>query len=79
MVVSVEWYDGAEGLLHQRVPTLCIALEGGTIQLSRGVDDPELIVVNCHMEIRQVGQCELGALASSLGCSQWSRPASGCQ
>lgn len=54
MVISVEWYDGVEGLLHQRVPTLCVALEGGIIQLSRGVDDSESIVVNCHMEIRQV-------------------------
>ena len=54
MVVSIEWYDGAEGLLHQRVPTLCIALAGGTIQLSRGVDDLDPIVVHCHMEIRQV-------------------------
>lgn len=53
-MVSIEWYDGAEGLLHQRVPTLCIALAGGTIQLSRGVDDPDPTVVNCHMEIRQV-------------------------
>lgn len=52
-VISVDWYDGAEGLLHQRVPTLCVALEGGTVQMSRGVDDPDPVVVNSHMVIRQ--------------------------
>lgn len=53
-VIFVDWYDGAEGLMHPKVPTLCIALEGGFVQLSQGVDDdaPPL-VVNAHMTIRQ--------------------------
>ena len=53
-VIFVDWYDGAEGLMHPQVPTLCIALEGGFVQLSQGVDDdaPPL-VVNAHMTIRQ--------------------------
>lgn len=53
-VVFVDWYDGAEGLLHPQVPTLCIALDGGFVQLSRGVDDDAApLVVNAHMTIRQ--------------------------
>ncbi|CAM9261361.1 unnamed protein product, partial [Hapterophycus canaliculatus] len=53
-VIFVDWYDGAEGLLHPQVPTLCIALEGGCVQLSRGVDDDAApLVMNAHMTIRQ--------------------------
>lgn len=55
-VVSVDWYDGAEGLLHPRVPTLCVALEGGTVQLSRGTDAEAgamPIVVDAGLTIRQ--------------------------
>lgn len=52
----MDWYDGAEGLLHPRVPTLCIALEGGTVQIGRGVDDPSPVIINAHMTIRQVGK-----------------------
>lgn len=53
-VISLDWYDGAEGLLHPQVPTLCLALEGGTVQTSRGVEDVAPIVINTHMTIRQV-------------------------
>lgn len=54
-VIFVDWYDGAEGLLHPQVPTLCIALDGGFVQLSRGVDDDSApLVVNANMSIRQV-------------------------
>lgn len=54
-VIFVDWYDGAEGLLHPKVPTLCIALDGGFVQLSRGVDDDSApLVVNANMTIRQV-------------------------
>ncbi|CAM9127009.1 unnamed protein product, partial [Sphacelaria rigidula] len=70
MVVSMEWYDGAEGLLHQRVPTLCIALAGGTIQLSRGVDDLDPIVVNCHMEIRQARWNKNGTVLALSGTAR---------
>eukprot|EP00904_Undaria_pinnatifida_P002695 jgi/Undpi1/12426/HiC_scaffold_5.g02098.m1 len=52
-VISLDWYDGAEGLMHPQVPTLCLALEGGTVQTSRGVDDANPIVINAHMTIRQ--------------------------
>ncbi|CAM9614606.1 unnamed protein product, partial [Ectocarpus sp. 12 AP-2014] len=53
-VIFVDWYDGAEGLLHPQVPTLCIALDGGFVQLSRGVDDNSApLVVDAHMIIRQ--------------------------
>lgn len=52
-VTSVDWYDETEGLLHPRVPTLCIALDGGIIQMSRGVEDPAPIVINTHMTIRK--------------------------
>lgn len=56
-VIFVDWYDGAEGLLHPQVPTLCIALDGGFVQLSRGVDDDASpLVVNAHMTIRQASQ-----------------------
>lgn len=56
-VVFVDWYDGAEGLLHPQVPTLCIALDGGFVQLSRGVDDDvNPLVVNAHMTIRQASK-----------------------
>lgn len=54
-VISADWYDGAEGLLHPRVPTLCIALEGGTVQIGRGVDDTIPVLIDAHMTIRQVG------------------------
>lgn len=54
-VIFVDWYDGAEGLMHPQVPTLCIALDGGFVQLSRGVDDDAApLVMNAHMTIRQV-------------------------
>lgn len=53
-VISLDWYDGAEGLLHPQVPTLCLALEGGIVQTSRGVEDVVPIVINTHMTIRQV-------------------------
>lgn len=54
-VIFVDWYDGAEGLLHPQVPTLCIALDGGFVQLSRGVDDTSTrLVINANMTIRQV-------------------------
>lgn len=54
-VIFIDWYDGAEGLLHPQVPTLCIALDGGFVQLSRGVDDDAApLVMNAHMTIRQV-------------------------
>ena len=55
-VISLDWYDGAEGLLHPQVPTLCLALEGGTVQTSRGVEDSAPITINTHMTIRQVTQ-----------------------
>lgn len=53
-VIAVHWYDGAEGLIHQRVPTLCLAFDSGIVQLSRGVDDPDPVVVDAHMAIRKV-------------------------
>ncbi|CAM9229531.1 unnamed protein product [Laminaria digitata] len=55
-VISLDWYDGAEGLLHPQVPTLCLALEGGTVQTSRGVEDAAPVVTNTHMTIRQARQ-----------------------
>lgn len=60
-VISVDWYDGAEGLLHQQVPTLCLALEGGTVQMSRGIDDPDPVVVNANMGVRQASFCDTEA------------------
>lgn len=60
-VIFVDWYDGAEGLLHPQVPTLCIALDGGFVQLSRGVDDAAApLVVNAHMTIRQASKQDMG-------------------
>lgn len=59
-VIFVDWYDGAEGLLHPQVPTLCIALDGGFVQLSRGVDDGTPLVVNAHMTIRQASKIYRG-------------------
>lgn len=53
-VVSIDWYDGAEGMLHPQMPTLCIAFERGTVQMSRGVDDANPNVISTHMMIRQV-------------------------
>ena len=63
-VVSVDWYDGAEGLIHPRVPTLCIALEGGTVQLCRGTDDTAPAVVDASLTIRQVRHGEVSPEAS---------------
>ncbi|CAM9601651.1 unnamed protein product, partial [Choristocarpus tenellus] len=37
-VAGIDWYDGAEGHLHQEVPTLCVALERGLVQARRGRD-----------------------------------------
>lgn len=67
-VISLDWYDGAEGLMHPQVPTLCLALEGGTVQTSRGVDDANPIVINAHMTIRQVRR---GTIRSSRRALRW--------
>lgn len=73
-VISVDWYDGAEGLLHPGVPTLCVALEGGTVQMSRGVEDPTPVVISAHMIIRQARSEQL-VIGTGLSFSYSSCPA----
>ncbi|CAB1118236.1 unnamed protein product [Ectocarpus sp. CCAP 1310/34] len=73
-VIFVDWYDGAEGLLHPQVPTLCIALDGGFVQLSRGVDDNAApLVVDAHMRIRQAMLALSGVATAHLSKSGQSR------
>ncbi|CAM9695471.1 unnamed protein product, partial [Phaeothamnion confervicola] len=68
-VVAMDWYDGAEGLLHPDVPTLCVVLSDGRMQLSRGADDARPIVLDPCMRIRHCRWNTNGTILAVCGAA----------
>lgn len=48
-VVGIDWYDGQEGQADPTAPTLAIALTNGKVQLTRGTDDMDPVVIETNL------------------------------
>mmetsp|Transcript_3424 Transcript_3424/g.11880 ORF Transcript_3424/g.11880 Transcript_3424/m.11880 type:complete len:228 (-) Transcript_3424:2-685(-) len=53
-IIGVHWYDGMEGYTDPNAPTLAVAFGNGRVQLMRGSEDAEPVVV--ESDARAVGQ-----------------------
>ena len=63
-VAAISWYDGAEGSADRNAPSLAIALANGLVQVSRGVDDPEPLVLETQLD--PLTQCKWDSKGSVL-------------
>jgi hypothetical protein len=54
-IAAIHWHapeGGARRILREQAqPSLCIALENGSIQLARGDDDPNTIFLDADMQV----------------------------
>jgi WD repeat-containing protein 35 len=53
LIADIDWYDGAEGYVHQSAPTLAIAYRNGTVQIGRSPDDPAPVIIDTQIVLRQ--------------------------
>jgi WD repeat-containing protein 35 len=53
LIADIDWYDGAEGYVHQSAPTLAIAYMNGTVQIGRSSDDPAPVLIDTQITLRQ--------------------------
>lgn len=53
-IVGIHWYDGSEGYLDPKAPSLALAFSTGKVQLTRGTLDTEPIIIDTGMEVRRV-------------------------
>lgn len=71
-IIGIDWYDGMEGYIDASAPTLAIAYRGGFVQLMRGAEDIDPIVLRTELRLRQCKWNTRGsviALAGSLSSS----------
>ena len=52
-VVGMHWYDGTEGHVEPEVPRLAIAFQNGRVQVTRGPDDDDPILIDTCMRLTQ--------------------------
>ncbi|EGB12638.1 hypothetical protein AURANDRAFT_51986 [Aureococcus anophagefferens] len=52
-IIGVHWYDGMEGYTDPNAPTLAVAFGNGRVQLMRGSEDAEPVVVESDLRLRQ--------------------------
>jgi len=50
-LVSLEWYDGAEGYVYPGIPSLAIAFANGRVQIMREPHDPHPILVDTGLRL----------------------------
>ena len=63
-IVAINWYDGAEGHTDPNAPTLAIALANGLVQVTRGTDDSEPVIIDTKLE--PLSQCKWNTRGSVL-------------
>jgi len=63
-VAGIHWYDGVEGQADPHAPTLAIAFRNGRVQISRGTDDPEPVVLDT--KLNPLTQCKWNTRGSVL-------------
>jgi WD repeat-containing protein 35 len=52
-IIGIHWYDGAEGHLDVKAPTLAIAFENGAVQVTRGEQDDNSVLIDTGMKLTQ--------------------------
>jgi WD repeat-containing protein 35 len=52
-IIGIHWYDGAEGHLDVKAPTLAIAFENGAVQVTRGEQDDNSVLIDTGMKLSQ--------------------------
>eukprot|EP00611_Tribonema_gayanum_P003293 TRINITY_DN12557_c0_g2_i1.p1 TRINITY_DN12557_c0_g2~~TRINITY_DN12557_c0_g2_i1.p1 ORF type:complete len:1278 (+),score=471.21 TRINITY_DN12557_c0_g2_i1:111-3836(+) len=67
LIADIDWYDGAEGYVHQAAPTLAIAFVNGTVQIGRHTDDASPVVVDAGMRVRLAKWSTNGAVLAVSG------------
>ncbi|CAM9187816.1 unnamed protein product [Chrysoparadoxa australica] len=68
-IAGLDWYDGAEGFLHQDVPTLCVAMSTGHVQIMKGIDDCNPVLLDAKLS--QLWLCQWntnGTVLALSGC-----------
>lgn len=63
-VAGIHWYDGVEGQADPHAPTLAIAFRNGRVQISRGTDDPDPVVLDT--KLKPLTQCKWNTRGSVL-------------
>ena len=66
-VVAINWYDGAEGHTDPHAPTLAIALANGLVQVTRGTDDSDPVIIDSKLD--PLTQCKWNTRGSVLAAS----------
>ena len=52
-IVGMHWYDGAEGHVEPEAPRLAVAFQNGRVQVTRGPDDDEPVLIDTCMRLTQ--------------------------
>jgi WD repeat-containing protein 35 len=63
-IVAISWYDGAEGASDGNAPSLAVALSNGLVQVSRGTDDLDPIILDTKLD--PLTQCKWDTQGSVL-------------
>jgi WD repeat-containing protein 35 len=68
-VVAVHWYDGMEGYADASAPTLAVAYADGRVQLSRGSDDADPVIIDSGLKLRECKWDTRGTTLALAGTS----------
>jgi len=63
-IVGINWYDGAEGHVDVTAPTLAIAFSNGRVQITRGTEDPDPVIIDTKLQ--PLCQCKWNTRGSVL-------------
>jgi WD repeat-containing protein 35 len=66
-LLSVEWYDGAEGYIYPDVPCLAIAFVNGRVQIMREADDPKPVLLDSGLRLTQCRWNTSGSVLALAG------------
>jgi WD repeat-containing protein 35 len=70
LIVAVDWYDGMEGYADSTAPTLAVAYADGRVQLARGSDDADPIIIDSGLRLRECKWDTRGTTLALAGTSE---------
>ena len=70
LIVAIDWYDGMEGYADSTAPTLAVAYADGRVQLARGSDDADPIIIDSGLRLRECKWDTRGTTLSLAGTSR---------
>ena len=73
-IIALHWYDGLEGYADPTAPTLAVAFADGRVQLLRGVDDADPILLESGLRLRECRWNTRGTALALAGAARADRP-----